>query len=250
MPNKKVVACCSGGKDSVCDLIIGHQNGEQLDEVVYSEVMFDKDTSGEMPEHRDFIYQKLKPFVETKLKVPFIILRSEKTFVDYFEHTISRGEQTGIIAGYPIPGMCGINRDCKIPPIRKYLKDKGTNVIQRVGIAADETARLKRLEGTSKVSLLAKYGVTEEQAFEIVKNNNLLSSVYDFSSRNGCWFCCNCQDREWSHLINKHESLFDKLIMLEEKHPLRYRQMLTRCETAAQIKARILTQPKQLTIFD
>jgi len=24
--------------------------------------MFDKDTSGEVPEHRDFIYDRLKPF--------------------------------------------------------------------------------------------------------------------------------------------------------------------------------------------
>jgi hypothetical protein len=128
------------------------------------------------------------------------------------------------------------------------LKGKGADVIQRVGIAIDEPIRLKRLEGTNKVSLLAKYNVTESQAFEIARKNNLLSPIYNFSKRNGCWFCANCQDREWQHLINNHESLFDKLIALEEKHPVRYRQFLTRSETALQIKERISAQAEQLNI--
>jgi hypothetical protein len=40
------------------------KKNEPLDEVIYSEVMFDQEISGEVPEHRDYIHQKLKPFVE------------------------------------------------------------------------------------------------------------------------------------------------------------------------------------------
>ena len=75
----KYIASCSGGKDSVATLILVKRHGEPLDEVVYCEVMFDKETSGEHPEHRDFVYQKVKPFVEDVLGVPFTILRSDKT---------------------------------------------------------------------------------------------------------------------------------------------------------------------------
>ena len=55
MNRPKYVASCSGGKDSVATLLLAAQHNEPLDEAVFSEVMFDQDTSGEVPEHRDFI---------------------------------------------------------------------------------------------------------------------------------------------------------------------------------------------------
>ena len=47
MTRPKYVASCSGGKDSVATLLLAAQHNEPLDEAVFSEVMFDKDTSGE-----------------------------------------------------------------------------------------------------------------------------------------------------------------------------------------------------------
>ena len=52
MTRPKYVASCSGGKDSVATLLLAAQHNEPLDEAVFSEVMFDKDTSGEIPEHK------------------------------------------------------------------------------------------------------------------------------------------------------------------------------------------------------
>ena len=48
MIRPKYVASCSGGKDSVATLLLAAQHKEPLDEAVFSEVMFDKDTSGEV----------------------------------------------------------------------------------------------------------------------------------------------------------------------------------------------------------
>ena len=73
----KYILSCSGGKDSVASAILAHEHREPLDEVVYCEVMFDQETSGEMPEHQEFVFGKLKPFVENTLQVPFVVLRSE-----------------------------------------------------------------------------------------------------------------------------------------------------------------------------
>ena len=82
MSRPKYVASCSGGKDSVATLLLAAQHNEPLDEAVFSEVMFDKDTSGEVPEHRDFIYDRLKPFCEKELGIKFAILHADKTYDD------------------------------------------------------------------------------------------------------------------------------------------------------------------------
>ena len=45
------IASCSFGKDSLATILLALEHGEPLDEAVYCEVMFDKRTSGEVPEH-------------------------------------------------------------------------------------------------------------------------------------------------------------------------------------------------------
>lgn len=78
MTRPRYIASCSGGKDSVATILLAAEKNEPLDEVIYSEVMFDQEISGEVPEHRDFIHQKLKRFVENELGCKFTVLRSDK----------------------------------------------------------------------------------------------------------------------------------------------------------------------------
>lgn len=236
----KFIASCSGGKDSVATLILAKEHGEPLDEVVYCEVMFDKETSGEHKEHRDFVFQKVKPFVENVLQVPFIILRSQKTYIDVFTHLITKGPNEGKPYGFTYPSMCAINRDCKIPPIRNYWKAQDKKVTQYVGIAYDEQERLMRMDGTNRISLLAKYGYTETDAIRICVSHGLYSPCYDYSDRNGCWFCPNAKRREWENLIFNHPEIFEKLIALENEYPNRARKCLTINETPSELKDRIL----------
>ena len=100
MTRPKYVASCSGGKDSVATLLLAAQHNEPLDEAVFSEVMFDKDTSGEVPEHRDFIYDWLKPFCEKELGIKFTILHADKTYDEVFHHVITRGPHKGEVRGF------------------------------------------------------------------------------------------------------------------------------------------------------
>lgn len=245
----KFIASCSGGKDSVATLILAKEHGEPLDEVIYCEVMFDEETSGEHPEHRDFVYRKVKPFVEEVLQVPFIVLRSEKTYVDVFTHLITKGPNIGKAYGFAYPRMCAINRDCKIPPIRSYWKAQDSKVTQYVGIAYDEQERLMRMEGTNRISLLAKYGYAERDAIKLCVEHEMYSPCYDFSDRNGCWFCPNCKPGEWANLIYKHPGLFDKLIALENDYPNRARTCLTVNETPTELRRRILPRGLQENLF-
>lgn len=247
--NTRWIASCSGGEDSTAALILAKENDEPLDEVVYCEVMFDKETSGEHPEHREFVYTKIKPFVEDILGVPFVILQSEKTYVDVFTHLNTKGENIGKHYGFAYPGMCAINRDCKIPPIRKYWRSKSKDTIQYVGITHDEQDRLMRMFGTNRVSLLDKYKVTKIDAARLCDRYGLRSPCYSFSDRNGCWFCMNCKDREWAHLIFNHPDYFDKLIELEDGYPNRARRCLTRTETPSELKQRISLYGEQTSIW-
>ena len=79
MTRPKYVASCSGGKDSVATLLLAAQHNEPLDEAVFSEVMFDKDTSGEGPGHRDFISDRAKALCEKELGIKFTLLQADKT---------------------------------------------------------------------------------------------------------------------------------------------------------------------------
>lgn len=43
----KYIASFSGGKDSAATIILAHLQNEPLDEIIFSKVMFDENTSGD-----------------------------------------------------------------------------------------------------------------------------------------------------------------------------------------------------------
>ena len=243
MTRPKYVASCSGGKDSVSTLLLAAQHNEPLDEAVFSEVMFDQGTSGEVPEHRDFIYDRLKPFCEKELGIKFTILHADKTYDEVFHHVITRGSHKGEVRGFAWAGMCAVNRDCKIPPVRKYNAALSPNTVSYVGIASDEPKRLARLDGIHKVSLLDKYGVTEAEARTLCEKSGLLSPIYAHCRRNGCWFCPNASDAELRYMIIHYPEMFDRLIEWEHEENVFHRR-LTRKETPSEIKARLMSKPQ------
>ena len=180
----KHIAACSFGKDSIATVILARKHNEPLDEVIYCEVMFDDEISGEVPEHRQFIYETAKPTFES-WGIKVTILHSEKTYVSNFKHVITRGKRAGQLRSFPLCGRCSIQRECKLPPINKYKKEMGGDVIQYLGIAKDEQERLLRLEGTNKISLLDKYGIEEGETFDMCRRYGLLSPIYEFTNRGG-----------------------------------------------------------------
>lgn len=220
---KKYIASCSFGKDSLATVILAHLHSEPLDEIVYCEVMFSKELSGEVPEHRDFIYQTAIPQLEAwGYKVT--VIRGPVTYLDSFNHLLVRGKSEGMKRGFPSFIGCSINRDCKTRPIERYRKQwEGTDVVQYIGIAADEPKRLARLRGTNRTSLLEKYGYTEEMATDLCKEYGLLSPIYSFARRNGCWFCPNAGPQELRHLYQNHRELAEWLIELEHSENLQPR---------------------------
>ena len=181
----KYIASWSGGKDSTASIILAHEHNEPLDLIIFSEVMFDENTSGELPEHIDFIKNKAIPkFNEWGYEAK--ILHSQKTYLDCFHHIATKGKRIGRKLGFPMSRKCSINRDCKVPQIGKFLNGMNEEFTQYIGIAIDEPVRMERIGNSgNKVSLLEKYGYTEQMAFDLCKKYDLLSPIYDFAPRGG-----------------------------------------------------------------
>lgn len=214
MARPKFIASCSFGKDSLATILLAKEHGEPLDEAVYCEVMFDKGISGEVPEHRDFIYDTAIPALK-RMGVKIIVLRSEKTYVELFTGRVTRGPKKGMVRSFPLCGKCAVQRDCKIRPIQRYQKGLPPGTVQYIGIAHDETERLLRLEGGRQVSLLEKYNFTEKDALEFCRKVGLLSPVYAFTDRGGCWFCPNAKLPELRHLYDHHPDLWARMLELQ-----------------------------------
>lgn len=213
-PREKFIASCSFGKDSLATILLAVQHGEPLDEAVYCEVMFDRDISGEVPEHQDFIYGKAIPTLK-RMGIKVVVLRSEKTYVDLFTGRITRGPKKGMVRSFPICGRCAVQRDCKIRPIRQYQKTLPPNTVQYIDIAKDEQERLMRLEDGRQISLLAKYNFTEQDAKQLCQQAGLLSPIYGFTDRGGCWFCPNAKRKELRHLYDHHPELWARMLELQ-----------------------------------
>ena len=209
----RYLASCSFGKDSLAAILLAKKHGEPLDEAVYCEVMFDKTISGEVPEHRDFIYTKGIPALE-RMGIKVTVLRGKKTYVDLFTGRITRGPKKGMLRSFPVCGKCYVQRDCKLRPILRYQKTLPPDPVQYIGIAKDEQERLLRLEGR-QVSLLEKYNCTEQDAKELCRQAGLLSPIYQFTNRGGCWFCPNAKRKELRHLYDHHPELWARMLELQ-----------------------------------
>ena len=214
MERTKFIASCSFGKDSLATLLLALEHNEPLDEAVYCEVMFNKDISGEVPEHRDFIYKTAIPALE-RMGIKIIVLRSKKTYVDLFTGRVTRGPKKGMVRSFPLCGKCAVQRDCKVRPMQRYQKTLPPVTVQYIGIAKDEQERLLRLEGGRQVALLAKYNFTEKDAWEFCRKAGLLSPVYEFTDRGGCWFCPNAKRAELRHLYDHHPDLWARMLELQ-----------------------------------
>lgn len=211
----KYIASFSGGKDSAATIILAHEHKEPLDLIVFSEVMFDENTSGELPEQIDFVKNIAFPLFE-KWGYKTRILHSGKSYMDTFNHIVTRGKTKGKRKGFVMSGHCDVQRDCKLKAISDFLKQIDGDFIQYIGIAKDEQRRLERLRGTNKISLLEKYGYTEEMAFNLCRQYGLLSPTYEFSKRGGCWFCPNARKKGIAAYTGQSQRLMEKLLDLEK----------------------------------
>lgn len=234
---------------------MAHEHGEPLDIILFSEVMYDqkRGISGENPEHIRFI-RETKPLFES-WGYEVHILRADMDYLDCFNRVIrnptKHKEHKGMKFGFPYFGMCGVKRDCKEKPIKDFLKSIDCEIVQYVGICADEEKRLYSLHNqTGKVSLLEKYGYTEEMARQKCEEYGLLSPCYKYSKRGGCWFCPNAKLKEHREIRKLYPEIWKEFVSLEDDENIANDKWNVYGDTLHEIDEKLYWEEQQMTIFD
>ena len=210
----KYVASLSFGKDSMAMLIKIKELGLPLDEVIYVDIMFDDDTSGETPEMASFI-TKAEKILKEKFNVEVTHLRGV-TFKEQFYKVKQRGKHIGDNYGFPYVIGAWCNSRLKMQPIKEYMRKQTDEIIQYVGIAYDEPERYERLNHETHIAPLYDLKITEKEAMEICKKYDLLSPIYKTSFRGGCWFCPKQRLSQLKWLYQEHNDLWNTLRDMEK----------------------------------
>ena len=226
---KQRVLSLSYGKDSLACLGAIEQLGLPLDRIVHAEVWA-----------TDTIQADLPPMVEFKEKADAIIKERLGFEVEHFhskaygteKFTYEKGfyrlkgkksYRAGTITGFPF-SKCGAwcNSELKMAAINAALKS-AKGCVQYVGIAADEPKRLERLDGLSKISPLGLIGWTEADAKQWCIDNDLLSPIYTYSARGGCWFCHNQGISQLRLLRKNYPELWRLLLKWDTDSPVSFK---------------------------
>lgn len=210
----KYIASLSFGKDSMAMLIKILELGLPLDEVIYCDIRFDEEISGEMPLMAEFI-PKAEKILKEKFNIEVKHLRGV-TFKEQFYTIKKRGKHIGDNYGFPYTVGAWCNDRLKMQPIKKYLNSFKEPVIQYVGIAYDEPERYEKLNHETHIAPLYDLKITEKEAMEICKKYDLLSPIYEHSFRGGCWFCVKQGLKQLRYLYNTYPKLWNQLKEIEK----------------------------------
>lgn len=212
----------SFGKDSMATLILAAEQGIPIDRVMYCEIKFNDEISGEHPLMAEWI-----PTAEKRIKKLFGVTvdhaYSGVSFEEQFYKVKQKGNRVGDRYGFPYVIGAWCNSMLKVRAINRYLSQFQEGITQFIGIAYDEPVRWKRMEKkqTEKCkyrSLLVEQKLTEQDAFEICKKYDLLSPMYtsgDEIYRGGCWFCPKQCLADLYSLWKNYPDLYGKLLEME-----------------------------------
>ena len=213
----------SFGKDSMATLLLAIDQGIPIDRVMYCDIRFSDEISGEHPLMAEWI-----PDAEKQLKRLFGVTvdhaYSGVSFEEQFYKVKQKGNHVGERNGFPFVNGAWCNSRLKLRAISKYQSQFGNDEItQFVGIAYDEPIRWERMKAKETKnrkyrSLLFEQEITEQDAFRICEKYGLLSPMYktnDGMFRGGCWFCPKQCYADLYSLWKNYPTYFAKLLNME-----------------------------------
>ena len=177
----KVVADLSGGKDSIAMGLRLLEDGERVDAFVFV------DTGLEFPE----AYEAITRFERVAGRTVEVV-RAKSPFAWYATRAEVQGKRKGTMRrdvgyGWPSFKVRWCNGHLKRIPLREWDVAHGRPT-HLVGIAADETRRLRRKPRIRYP--LAEWGMTEAGCLAYCRARGFFTGdFYDNHRRMGCWLC-------------------------------------------------------------
>ena len=209
----------SGGKDSTALLLRMLESGMSVDIILFNETGLD---FPEMEAHIEKVEQYIKRYTD----IGITRIKPEKPFEYYFlEHEIHHRKNSALNEkfgethkgyGWAGPKMRWCTNRLKTQPRERFLRElrKKYNVIEYVGIAADEQYRLKRKNNQRESCRhpLVEWGMTEADCLQYCYDRGFdWGGLYEKFSRVSCW-CCPLQPlSELRILYNEFPDLWEQL---------------------------------------
>lgn len=103
-------------------------------------------------------------------------------------------------------------------PVRR----KDRNIIEYLGIAADEPKRFGQLND-KKWAPLAEFGIEEDLCGLYCQYNDMLAPTYETSCRDGCWFCHNQGVNQLRLLRRNYPDLWALLMKWDLDSPVTFK---------------------------
>lgn len=96
------------------------------------------------------------------------------------------------------------------------------NIVQYLGIAADEPERIERHTKPGYVLPLVDIGWDEAYCRKWCEENDLLSPIYTTAARGGCWFCHNQGIDQLRLLRQNYPDLWSLLMKWDKDSPVTF----------------------------
>ena len=222
------IASVSFGKDSLAMLLLilddidrgGHNY--PLDEVIFFDWGMEFQA---IYANRD----KIKPMLVDK-DIKFTELHYDSSFMYNFCEREVHKKDGSIQHGYSwCGGRTRWGTDRKNATIKRYYKtlpDK--DIIEYIGIAADEIKRIPRALEKGQILPLVDAGMTEEDALLFCRKRGFNwqendIDLYDIMDRVSCWCCKNNNLRELKNMFLYLPDYWERLKSLQEKTSFPYK---------------------------
>ena len=210
----RYIASVSFGKDSLAMVLLILERGLPLDEVVFY------DTGMEFKAIYDTRDRVLPILYDHGVKYTELRPRGPSCSICWKSPCPARRTAFTTV----IPGAAAVRAGGtanKTSALDKHAKAAGKNVIQYIGIAADEQKRLQRLP-LYKVAPLAKFGFTEAGALAYCYDRGFFWEengirLYDVLDRVSCWCCANKNLKELRNIRTHLPKYWNRLKDLQSR---------------------------------
>lgn len=96
------------------------------------------------------------------------------------------------------------------------------NIVEYLGIAADEPARFNQLNARKRAPLV-EFGIDEDLCGLYCQYADMLAPTYETSCRDGCWFCHNQGVDQLRHLRRNYPDLWALLMKWDLDSPVTFK---------------------------